>query len=152
MNTDQEHLDKLDIEGIKLSSFNKRLLSFIIDDILIGIIIIISLWSIIKDSNDAGFIISTINKNIIYIFIIKFLYHSLFIWYYGQTIGKMVLKIRAIELSTLDNPNLVLSSIRSFSRLLFEFFFYVGFFFFFISPIRQTLHDKFGKIVIVDDI
>jgi uncharacterized RDD family membrane protein YckC len=126
--------------------------AFIVDDLLLGIIVIIAFWNIVSTYNDVEIIIEKINDNIIYILLIKFLYHTLFTWYYGQSIGKMIVKIRVIDLDILDNPSLIYSAIRSSTRLVFEFFFYIGFLFFFISPLKQTLHDKFGKVVVVDDI
>jgi uncharacterized RDD family membrane protein YckC len=149
--SDDEYFDNLERENISLASFSKRMSAFVIDDLLLGIVIIIAFLDIMSKYSNIELIIQHINQNLIYVLLFKFLYHTMFTWYYGQSIGKMIMKIRVIDLDLLDSPTLLHSSIRAIGRLVFEFFFYIGFLFFFISPIRQTLHDKIGRVVVVND-
>ena len=78
------------------------------------------------------------------------IYQSFFIWYYGATIGKLVSKIRVIDFETYGRISLVSSCIRSAGRIISESVFYLGFFLAYYGDSRQTLHDKFGKTLVVD--
>jgi uncharacterized RDD family membrane protein YckC len=84
------------------------------------------------------------------IVIIKFIYQTFFVWYYGATIGKFVAKIKVIDFDHFGKVSLVNSALRSGGRIISEMVFYIGFIMAYYTDSRQTLHDKFGKTLVVD--
>jgi len=96
-------------------------------------------------------IIKLTNSMILYFLILKTAYHTIFIHLYGKTIGKMVARIRAVDIYTLDNPSWKNSFIRAVLRNFDEMFFYLGMLFALTNPFVQTIHDKFSKVIVVDD-
>ena len=86
----------------------------------------------------------------IYIFIAYTLYHWIFIALYGKTIGKMVTKIRVVDVKTLDNPSWGKSLIRSIVRNFDEMFFYLGMAYAIVDPLNRAIHDIVGNSVVVE--
>jgi uncharacterized RDD family membrane protein YckC len=143
---------KLHIEGFRVASFKKRVLAYTIDEFLVSLILFVAFFDRMMATNgDLVAQIKVVNSIIIYFIVLKTIYHTFFIHFYGKTIGKLVLKIRAIDVVTMDNPSLA----RSFLRVLFknidEMFFYFGMLFALTNPLIQTLHDKISKVVVIDE-
>jgi uncharacterized RDD family membrane protein YckC len=88
---------------------------------------------------------------IIYFIILKTTYHTIFIHLYGKTIGKMVARIRTVDIYLLDNPSWWQSFIRAIIRNFDEMFFYLGMLYALTNPFTQTIHDKFSKVVVIND-
>jgi uncharacterized RDD family membrane protein YckC len=65
--------------------------------------------------------------------------------------GKLIMRIRVVDIYLLDNPSFKNSFIRAVLRFLDESFFYVGMFYLFANPFKQTIHDKLSDVVVVDD-
>ena len=151
MSKDQEYLDNFERENITFASFGKRAWAFTIDEVMVSVVMIAAFWNIIAATDDPQVIIDNLNQNIFFVILLKVSYHTFFTWFYGQTLGKKLLKIRVIDCNTLDNLPLLLALNRSVLRMLSEFLLYIGFFFYFLSPICQALHDKLSKAVVVND-
>jgi len=148
MNNTNENSDTNDLQ---LASMKSRVKAFIIDDLSITLLVIIILWDKISASN--GDLMSTMmimNEAFIQIMILKFLYQSFFIWYYGATIGKLIVKIKVIDFEHYGKVTLLSSCLRSAGRILSEAVFYIGFILAYYGDSRQTFHDKFGKTLVVD--
>lgn len=73
-----------------------------------------------------------------------------FVMQYGATIGKIMMKIKVIEISTLDNPSWLSALNRGIFRVISEMFLYLGFLWGMMDPARQTWHDKTAKTLVVD--
>lgn len=142
-------LEKLDRERITLASFDKRVTAFLLDEILVSIIVFIAFWgkfsSVSTDFEQMVLIISSLS---VHILLIKFIYHAFFVWYYGATPGKMIVKIRCIDAIMLCSPNLSNSILRSAVRIFSEIAFYLGFAWAFGNKERQTWQDKVAKTVV----
>ena len=69
---------------------------------------------------------------------------------YGASIGKIVMKIRVMEVMTLQNPNVLVALNRAVFRVVSEMFFYLGFLWGLMDPARQTWHDKTAKTLVVN--
>jgi uncharacterized RDD family membrane protein YckC len=82
--------------------------------------------------------------------ILKVLYHTFFVWYYGATIGKIVAKIRVIDADTWGKVSLFSSFLRAVGRIFSEMFFYIGFLISFFNDGRKTFHDISGKTLVVN--
>ena len=82
--------------------------------------------------------------------ILKVVYQTFFVWYYGATIGKIITKIRVIDVNSWDRVSLFSSFLRSGGRIFSEMFFYVGFLIGFFNDGRKTFHDITGKTLVVN--
>jgi len=143
--------NQIDIDNLQLASMRSRIKAFVIDDISITLLVLLILWD--KVSATDGDFMSTMmimNQAFVQIIIIKFIYQTFFIWYYGATIGKFVAKIRVIDFDNYHRVSLLNSAIRSIGRIMSEAVFYIGFLIAFYTESKQTFHDKFGKTLVVN--
>jgi len=142
----------IDINKLELASPKKRMQAFVIDDILISIITMILLWDQISANNgDIVNMLMLMNSAFIQVLFLKLIYQTFFVWYYGATIGKQIVKIRIIREDNYGSINLITSLMRSASRIVSESIFYLGFFLAFYTEGRQTLHDKLAKTLVIND-
>lgn len=139
------------IDNLELASLKSRMKAFIIDDLSITFIVIILLWDkVISSDGDLISIMMILNSAFIEIIILKFLYQTIFIWYYGATIGKYFAKIKVIDYNHFGRVSLSSALLRSMGRLLSESFFYIGFLFAYYTESKQTFHDKIAKTLVVN--
>lgn len=144
-------LDRLERENIKLASFDKRLLAYFIDEIIIAVVFSVTYWNIVSiDTQDFLVALSQIKNFLIQIICIKVLYQTIFIWYYGATLGKIWTKIICIDATMLSKPNLTQSFLRAVMKVVSEALFYIGFIWFFENRERQTWQDKIAQTVVCD--
>lgn len=80
----------------------------------------------------------------------KIVYQAFFTMQYGASFGKIVMKIRIIEIQTLQNPTVLSALNRAIFRVISEAFFYLGFLWGMLDPSRQTLHDKTAKTLVIN--
>jgi len=141
---------KVDISRVSIASNATRLKAFIIDDMLITILTFIILWQPLASVNgDFERMILIINGAFLQIVVLKFLYQSFFIWYYGATIGKILTKTKVVDIN-FQRVGLKTSIIRSLVRIVSENIFYLGFIIAYFTPYRQTLHDRLAKTLVID--
>jgi len=144
-----------------ISTISKRTLSFIIDDIVVGIFLIIIFYDQIsalgveaskyQDMEDIKALVDNFVINAVPIAVaIKVLYHSLLVWQSGMTIGKYILKIKVTDIKSGQTPSFAQAVFRSVMRIVSEMPFYLGFLLAFMTPKRQTFHDKVSNCVVVD--
>ena len=143
----QEHLYR---EGIEVADTRKRVFSYAIDDFLISFIFVIIFWEAIAAAQNMVETMAIINSAFMQIVIVKILYHTFFIYQYGASLGKIAMKIRVLEVHTLDTPSFMAALTRAIFRVVSEVIFYLGFIIAFFDKNRQTLHDKVAKCVVVD--
>jgi uncharacterized RDD family membrane protein YckC len=97
--------------------------------------------------------LNTVNSflvdNIMIVFAIKVIYHTVLIWQNGMTIGKYIAKIKVVSLNTEQRPSFQQAFLRASVRLISDTFFYLGYFMAFFTKNRQTLHDKLSNCVVV---
>jgi uncharacterized RDD family membrane protein YckC len=128
----------------------RRIVAFVIDNFVMTVFLLIIFskqWEVAVES-----------KNFVLFFADKFLpltlltliYHTLFTWQYGMTFGKMVTKIRVIEIETGYTPSLNTALIRSGVRVISDNSLLLGYIVAFFSPLLQTFHDKLAKTVVVN--
>ena len=146
-----EQQDNIEVGDLQLASMRSRIKAFIIDDLSITLIVMLMLWDKITLANgDLVNIMIIMNEAFLQIVVLKFIYQTLFIWYYGATIGKIAAKIKVIDFNNYGKVSFVNSAVRSAGRIISEAFFYVGFLLAYYTDSRQTFHDKFGKTLVVD--
>ena len=147
----QDLANRLDRENLKVASITKRAISMFIDDFLVSFLVIVSFFDAFSEAKTFEQIMIITDKVFIYILIAYTLYHWVFVALYGKTIGKMITKIRIIDIKTLDKPNWWFAFIRSVFRNFDEMFFYAGMMVAFFDPYNRALHDIIGRCVIVED-
>lgn len=141
----------MNTDNLELASIRSRTLAFVIDDFLITFIIIAMYWdNILSSGNDLVSVLVVMNEFVWQILFLKFIYQSLFVWYYGATIGKIITKIRVVDFNSLGRVSIFTAMTRSILRLVSEMFFYVGFVLGFFTEGRQTFHDKLGRTLVVN--
>lgn len=144
-------MSELNNSNLELASLRSRALAFVIDDLLITFLIVIVFWdTIVTTTNDPAVVLAIMNQFLWPVLFVKFVYHSFFVWYYGATVGKIIVKIKVIDYNHLGRVSLLNSMFRSAGRILSEMFFYIGFLLGFFSEGRQTFHDKIGRTLVVD--
>ena len=81
--------------------------------------------------------------------ILKIIYQTFFVYQYGATLGKLAMKIKVIEIRTQSNPSFASSLNRAIFRIISEMFFYLGFLWGMMDPLKQTWHDKTAKTLVI---
>ena len=146
--------------SLPIASSQKRITAFVIDDIVITLFFIIifydqfsAVFSNITVVDEAALesINAFIAKNLLVVLSIKLIYHTVFVWQNGMTLGKYLMKIKVIDLETGNTPNFQKAFLRASVRIPSEILFYVGFLMAFFVPLKQTLHDKITNCVVVHD-
>lgn len=98
MNTDKIE-EILAREEIQTAPYWKRIIAHIIDDLLLSMVIIGIYWeSIVENTGNTEVVLAIISSSWLILYGVRILYHWLFVQFYGATIGKIVVKIRVIEL------------------------------------------------------
>lgn len=136
-------------ENLVLATVKQRLLAHFIDDLLISLVAVAMFWERIESAQDYYAIVDVMNGAVGVILFLRFIYQGFFIWNYGATLGKLMLKIRVVEVATVDKPSLLISLNRSLFRIISEFAFYLGFILAMFDPYRQALHDKTAKTLVI---
>ncbi len=133
-----------------LASIQKRTVAFFIDELLISFVLILSLWDSINQDLTTQEILELINIFILEFMVIKIGYQAFFTMQYGATIGKLLMKIKVVEIKTLDNPNVIVALNRGIFRVISEMLFYLGFLWGILSKTKQTWHDITAKTMVVN--
>jgi len=137
---------------LQLASMRSRAIAFVIDDLLVTVIIMVIFWDKISAaSNDMDMMMYVMKAELVTpLIFLKVLYHTLFVWYYGATIGKIITKIRVIDANSWQRVSIFSSFLRAVGRIFSEMFFYVGFLVGFFNDGRKTFHDITGKTLVVN--
>lgn len=146
-----ENLDSLiQREHLQLSSIRQRAAAFGIDEILLSTIMIVILWDSITLAHTLEQMIAVTNSFLLEYMAIKIIYQTFFTMQYGASIGKIIMKIRVIEISTLSNPSFLSAFNRSVFRIVSEILFYFGFIWAMLDPYRRSWHDRTGRTLVIN--
>jgi uncharacterized RDD family membrane protein YckC len=141
----------VDVDNLELADTRSRIKAFVIDDILISTVVIILMWEQIQATpGDLGSVLMVMNQAFFQVILMKFIYQTFFIWYYGATLGKMAAKIRVIDYDDFSKVGFDRALMRAAMRIVSESIFYIGFLLFFYTDSKQTLHDKVAKTLVVN--
>jgi len=141
---------KLHSEGITLASIKKRAMAFFIDEMLLSFLLIIALGDSFFQAKSVEEMIILTNQFLLEFIAMKIFYQAFFVMKYGATLGKIAMKIRVVDLATLQTPNVIVSLNRSVVRIISEMIFYMGYIWGMMDPNRQTWHDKTARTLVVD--
>lgn len=148
-----------EIFPLPIASNTKRMTAFVIDDIVISLFFIIIFYNqfsdvfsniTVVDESAIESINAFIAQNILVVLGIKLIYHTVFVWQNGMTLGKYFMKIKVVDMETGDIPSFTKAFLRASLRIPSEVLFYVGFLMAFFMPLKQTLHDKLSNCVVVN--
>lgn len=137
-------------EQISLASIRQRAAAFGIDELLLSIIMIVILWDSMAQAKTLEDMIAVTNSFLLEYMTIKIIYQTFFTMQYGASLGKIVMKIRVIELSTLSNPRFLSAFNRSVFRVVSELLFYLGFVWAMLDPYRRSWHDRSGRTLVIN--
>ncbi len=141
--------ENLPNQGITLSSIQSRIFAFLIDDFLISILFMIILYNQILNAKSFEEIIILINSHLMPMIALKIVYQSFFVWFYGASLGKIMLKIKVIDINGFK-PSFSVSFLRACGRIISEWIFFLGFVLGLFDKNRQTLHDKIAKTMVIN--
>ena len=139
-------------DNLQLASMRSRALGYVIDDFLVTIIIMMIFWEdIISVSQDMDALMYLLKAELAFpLIMLKVIYQTFFVWYYGATIGKIVVKIRIIDVNDWGRVSIISSFLRAVGRIFSEMFFYIGFLIGFFNNGRKTFHDITGRTLVVN--
>ncbi|WP_122893029.1 RDD family protein [Arcobacter peruensis] len=139
-------------DDLQLASMRSRATAFVIDDLLVTAIILIIFWNnIMAVSHDVNAMMYFMKTDLVMpLIFLKLVYQTVFVWYYGATVGKIVTKIRVIDSNNWGRVTLFSAVLRSIGRIFSEMFFYIGFLIGFFNDGRKTFHDLTGKTLVVN--
>jgi uncharacterized RDD family membrane protein YckC len=137
-------------EGLSLAPIYKRAIAFFIDEMLLSFLLIFALWDSFSAAKNMEELIIITNSFILEYMFMKITYQAFFVMQYGATIGKIIMKIRIIEIKTLSNPNVLVALNRGIFRVISEMFFYLGFLWGMMNPNRQAWHDLTARTLVID--
>lgn len=133
-----------------LASNQKRIGSFVIDDLVVSILFVAIFFDQLGALNSSQDAMSFVNSNFWVLILLKVSYHTFFTWQNGKTLGKYIMKIQTVSIEGQYLLSLPMAFLRSVVRILDETFFYVGFLPAFFSPTRQTLHDRISRSIVIN--
>lgn len=137
-------------EQISLASIRQRAAAFGIDELLLSVIMIVILWDAMSHAKTLEAMIEVTNTFLLEYMAIKILYQTFFTMQYGASLGKIIMKIRVIELSTLSNPRFLSAFNRSVFRVVSELLFYLGFVWAMLDPYQRSWHDRSGRTLVIN--
>ena len=139
-------------DNLQLASMRSRALGYVIDDFLVTIIIMMIFWEdIISVSQDMDALMYLLKAELAFpLIMLKVIYQTFFVWYYGATIGKIVVKIRVIDANKWGRVSIISSFLRAVGRIFSEMYFYIGFLIGFFNNGRKTFHDITGRTLVVN--
>ncbi|MBD3807430.1 MAG: RDD family protein [Epsilonproteobacteria bacterium] len=135
---------------MNIAPIRKRILSFVIDDIVLSLFVLVIFYDKLTDITDMETMSAFMADNFLAIMLVKVSYHWILVWQNGMTMGNYIMKIKVIDESSGERLNVFMALNRSMLRILSESIFYIGFLFAFFSSKVQTFHDKFTNAVVID--
>lgn len=140
-------------EGLSKAKLSRRSYAFFIDSLILVVLALFVNFdlftSLTVNSSDEDFL--RIQTEILKIYFpMTLIYQWLFVSMYGATLGKILMKIRVIDLQTGDTPSAMVSLNRSIVRIVSELVMNFGFLWAFLDPNRQAWHDKSSRTLVID--
>lgn len=138
-------------EQVVYAGFWRRLGAILVDGlILLSVSFIMSVFfgGVSTTSSSVGYGLTGIPALIFNGLVI--FYYVFFVGKFGQTLGKMALKIKIVKIGTNEAPGYLKAFLREFvGRLLSFLVLFIGYFWMLWDPQKQTWHDKIAGTVVV---
>lgn len=142
--------EKLERENITLAKLEKRIIAHLIDDFLISVVFLVIYWDAFGQLKTYEEMVAVASNLIWQMMLLHLLYQTFFTWYYGGSMGKIMMKIVCIDTELLDKPGFTASLIRAGVRVLGMMCFYLGFAWALSNPLFQTWQDKAANTVVIN--
>jgi len=133
-----------------LAPNSKRIWSYAIDDLVISVLFVAIFFDQLAQLTTPESATLFVKTNYWVLALLKVIYHTLFTWQNGKTLGKQIMKIQSVRIEDGALLSLPLAFVRAVVRILDEAFFYIGFLPAFFSSTRQTLHDRIARSVVIN--
>jgi len=146
----EEIFKLLDREQLLLASKQKRLFAFMIDEVILSVIWLSVIWDAFSGLESIEEKVLLVNSYVIEFMALKIIYHTFFVMQYAASPGKIIMKIRILDLNLVSDPSFLCALNRAVVRVVSEIFFYAGFVWGLLDPVNQTWHDKTARTVVVD--
>ncbi|STQ86004.1 RDD family protein [Helicobacter muridarum] len=108
------------------------------------------------NSQILGKLRSSVNKSLIILLYyqllcigLEIIYGFLMLYFYGATLGQIVLNIKVVNIYDFDKPSLHQCMGRSIGKCLLGTTLYISFAIGFIDKWKRTLHDKLAKTIVI---
>ncbi len=137
-------------EHLELATIQKRAIAFFVDEMLTSFLFIIIIYDQLQQVSDPEAIVALVQNYTLEYMLIKIIYQTIFVYQYGATLGKMLMKIAVVERDTLDKPRFASALNRSVFRIISESVFYLGFVWAFYTKNRESWHDKTARTLVVN--
>jgi uncharacterized RDD family membrane protein YckC len=136
--------------GLSIAGSAKRIKAYVIDEVLITMIIMAAFWDSLAREENIEVVIQTINSLFFVVIGLKVVYHTLFVYLYGASLGKIIARCIVVGYDDFAKPGFMASFIRANGRIVSEMIFYIGFIWAFMNEERQTWHDKMARTLVLD--
>ncbi len=146
----QEIEQLLHREELRLASIAKRASAFFLDEFLLSLLLVIALWDAFASVENSLELVTLSQQFTLEYIILKIVYQTFFVFMYGATLGKMMMRIRVVELPSLEKPSFGASLNRAIIRIASEMLFYLGFVWGMMDPLRRTWHDLTAKTLVIE--
>lgn len=155
---DERLYENLMREEITPASKSLRFIAWFIDMFLLSCVFtFINLYSFMQlydviwnlDNVDYEALMASILSYMLYILLLKIVYDTFFIALYGSSIGKIICKIRVININIFDKPHFFHALLRAFSKYIGESLLFITYIFGFGDALGRTIHDRIAKTVVV---
>ncbi len=140
----------LDREQLVLATKQKRALAFLIDELILSVIWLSVIWDAFSGLESIEEKVLLVNSYVVEFMALKIIYHTFFVMQYAASPGKIIMKIRILDLKLVSSPSFSCALNRAIVRVVSELFFYAGFVWGLLDPTSQTWHDKTARTVVVD--
>ena len=137
-------------EELRLASIPKRVSAFFLDEFLLSLLLVVSLWDAFASVENSLELVALSQQFTLEYILLKIVYQTFFVYMYSATLGKMMMRIRIVELPALQKPSFASSRNRAVIRIVSEMLFYLGFVWGIMDPLRRTWHDFTAKTLVIE--
>ncbi|MDD3462372.1 MAG: RDD family protein, partial [Sulfurospirillaceae bacterium] len=90
--TEQELIEKFESENITLASIKSRIFAYTIDELIVSFIFMVIFMEQMPSEGNIESTINALSNMISYVILLKIIYQTFFVWMYGATVGKIIVK------------------------------------------------------------
>ncbi len=137
-------------EDIRLASIGKRATAFFLDELILSMLLVVAFWNSFASAQSTLELVALSQQLTLEYILLKIAYQAFFIYQYGATLGKMMMRIKVISPTNLDKPSFGASLNRAVVRIFSEMLFYLGFLWGMMDPLKRTWHDLSAKTLVIE--
>ncbi|RDU59561.1 RDD family protein [Helicobacter marmotae] len=153
--TEEAILENLARENLQLASKALRSLAWFIDMFLLSLVFVFihfDTLSQIQNTSahiDYGIFRGFLMQYAWQVWVLKIAYDTLFVWYYGSSIGKLICKMRVVSVDLFDKPHFLSALFRSIAKYIGESLLYITYIFGLGDRCGRSLHDRLAKTLVI---